>query len=310
MSQFQLAAADHIYKLHQDKQHLLAIQALIKLVQAENPHARFPTKDAYLVSAAAARLANQLALAAMQKSDPHHSFDAAITYLRHALSIPLLSIQLQAVTLNNLAIYYSRTRQPNKALRCLQRIARYGPQLNAESDKDDGEGDSIDIHARLNLTTVLADLGRHTEALEMAQEAVAVLEQRSCVDSSLMSAAYYNLAVQQERLGSKCGCKQSYRSALERARRSSSGKSSQMADFISDIYEKKDNFHPAVRGNSSDHRQSSRHPRRKGMTLSNYGGESDSNMLPCSIAEIRQKGSDEPGRALNLEEVFNGSSQG
>ena len=77
---------------------------------------------------------------------------------------------------------------------------RRGPRRGAA----EGSEDDIRVHVALNLTAVLADLGRHREALEMAHEAVEDLrrdaaERGEAPQASLLSAAYHNLAVQQER---------------------------------------------------------------------------------------------------------------
>ncbi len=229
-----LAAHDQLATLAKHGDHQRVLSALAAITDAEQrTAARAPT------ARAAARLANQLALAAMQDShSTSYSLDAAHAYLRLALALPALPVALQAVSLNNLAIFYSRTAQPHKALRCLQRVSRYGPLSGGGAAAGGGAGanddDDVEVHVALNLTTVLADLGRHPEALEMAQEAVAVLERRAAPDAGLMSAAYYNLAVQQERLGSKSGFRSSYRAALSQARRSGAGggDNSQMAEFI------------------------------------------------------------------------------
>ena len=68
---------------------------------------------------------------------------------------------LRAVTLNNAGIYYARTGNPAAALRCLERVGSQGGAVVE---------DDVSVHVTLNMTTVLADLGRHGEALEKAQE--------------------------------------------------------------------------------------------------------------------------------------------
>eukprot|EP00966_Prymnesium_polylepis_P018138 418588-Prymnesium_polylepis.1 len=97
------------------------------------------------------------------------------------------------------------------------------------------------------MSTVLADLGRHHEALDAAQEAIRVLTANmvstqapaepfakraspSAVDASLLSAAYHNLAVQQERLGATQVHVHSYRAAALQARRN--GAAPAVIDFM------------------------------------------------------------------------------
>merc|ERR1739841_109942 len=92
--------------------------------------------------------------------------ESAYTYLKWALKAPHASPALRAVTLNNAGIYYARTGNPPAALRCLERVGRQGGVVVE---------DDVSVHVRLNMTTVLADLGRHGDALEMAQEAVRTL---------------------------------------------------------------------------------------------------------------------------------------
>ena len=150
-------------------------------------------------------------------------------YLKWALKAPRPSPALRAVTLNNAGIYYARTGQPQAALRCLERVGKQGGVVVE---------DDVSVHVMLNMTTVLADLGRHDEALEMAQEAVRTLTRAEragkTTDSSLLSAAYHNLAVQQERLGSSKGHVRSYRAAMLQARKS--GQKNPMQNFMEQAY--------------------------------------------------------------------------
>ena len=140
--------------------------------------------------------------------------NAAYAYLKWALKAPHASPALRAVTFNNAGIYYARTGQSQAALRCLERVGKQGGAVVE---------DDVSVHVKLNMTTVLADLGRHAEALEMAQEAVRTLKRAEHtgkpMDSSLLSAAYHNLGVQQERLGSTKGHVRSYRAAIAEAKR-------------------------------------------------------------------------------------------
>ena len=156
--------------------------------------------EAVQAAAVAVRLCNELALFCMREASEANQLDASYAYLKWALKAPHASPALRAVTLNNAGIYYARTGQPQAALRCLERVGKQGGVVVE---------DDVSVHVMLNMTTVLADLGRHDEALEMAQEAVRTLTRAEragkTTDSSLLSAAYHNLAVQQERLGSSKG---------------------------------------------------------------------------------------------------------
>eukprot|EP00965_Chrysotila_dentata_P138328 4575255-Pleurochrysis_carterae.AAC.2 len=263
-----------VQALHQDGQHEEALRCINSILAEAQATSGRHSLEAANAAGAAARLCNELALASMQRGTPAFSLDASYAYLQHAMHMPLTNRSLQAVTLNNLSIYYVRTGHPHRALRCLHRVLRQGP-LGATED-------SVQAHAALNLTSVLADLGRHEEALEMAQHAVRLLEQNSngspdpslmCAPCSVLShiqrkaryrsrcylgqvssfcmacadllhdfalaprcAAYHNLAVQQERFGSTRGYVLSYRHALLQAKRSEAARSSQMYSFIQDAY--------------------------------------------------------------------------
>ena len=170
------------------------------------------------ISLAGARLCNELALSSMQRGAAAFSFDAAFEYLQRAMRMPDVSLALRAVTLNNLSIYYARTGQPHAALRCLQRVVK---QSSTAAHADD-----VSVHVALNLTTVLADLGRHREALETAHGAVRSLTERARPptgvgasgaparpDASLLSAAHPQPRGAQERLGHTQGQIASYKSA-------------------------------------------------------------------------------------------------
>ena len=188
--------------------------------------------EAVQTAAAAVRLCNELALSCMRDASSAEHLDSAYAYLKWALKAPHASPALRAVTLNNAGIYYARTNNPQAALRCLERVGRQGGVVVE---------DDVSVHVTLNMTTVLADLGRHAEALEKAQEAVRTLTRAERAgkptDASLLSAAYHNLAVQQERLGNKKGHVRSYRAAVLQARKGTSGGGkSQMTNFMEQAY--------------------------------------------------------------------------
>ena len=188
--------------------------------------------EAVQAAAAAVRLCNELALTCMRDAATASQLDSAYSYLKWALKAPHASPALRAVTLNNAGIYYARTNNPQAALRCLERVGRQGGVVVE---------DDVSIHVTLNMTTVLADLGRHQEALEKAQEAVKTLTRAERAgkptDASLLSAAYHNLAVQQERLGNKKGHVRSYRAAVLQARKThGGGAKTQMATFMEQAY--------------------------------------------------------------------------
>jgi hypothetical protein len=195
------------------------------------------------VASAAVRLCNELALMCMQKGSPGFSFQAAFDYLQHAFNIPSASMVLQAVTLNNLSIYYSRTGQPQRALRCLLRVLKQAAAASKSASSGESVEDNVSVHAALNMTSVLAELGRHREALDMAQQALrsvtAVAAGRGeQPEASLLCAALHNLAVQQERLGSMHGHVGTYRAAMLAARKGRDGLNDPMAAFLADTYEK------------------------------------------------------------------------
>ena len=188
--------------------------ALSSIQEYLAPYSKAVSVEALQAAATAVRLCNELALTCMRDAASPAQLDAAYNYLKWALKAPHTSPALRAVTFNNAGIYYARTGQPQAALRCLERVGKQGGMIVE---------DDVSVHVKLNMTTVLADLGRHGEALEMAQEAVRALSRAEragrVTDSSLLSAAYHNLAVQQERLGSTKGHVRSYRNAMLQARK-------------------------------------------------------------------------------------------
>ncbi len=216
-----------------------AALALIDTSLASLGEARTPSIIA--AAATAVRLANELALGCMRDpavtgSDPSaDQLEAAYGYLKWALKVPHASPALRAVTLNNAGIYYTHTGQPEAALRCLERVSKSSPGVVLEDD--------VSVHVCLNMTTVLAALGRHAEALAKAQQAVRTLTRtertsaRSGVkaDPSLLSAAYHNLAVQQERLGSSTAHVRSHKAAAVQARRSGE-RGRPMASYMEHAY--------------------------------------------------------------------------
>ena len=192
------AGADEIVALHREARHEEALAAIMEPLTGKDSRAADQTDQAV-------RLLNELALASMQRGAACFSFEAAFAYLRRAQKLLNVSPALKAVTLNNLSIYHSRTHQPHAAERCLQRALELIGGV-ARPHGAHADGDDISVHICLNLTTVLADIGRHRDSLSMAQQAVKALgrQKKPSAGSTLpdptvqlASAAYYNLAVQQ-----------------------------------------------------------------------------------------------------------------
>ena len=220
--------ADEIVALHGEARHEEALAATMDTLTGLSDRSRGDGTAEQ--TAAAVRLLNELALASMQRGAASFSFKAAHAYLRRAQKLSVAP-GLEAVTLNNLSIYHSRTQQPHAAQRCLQRALELVDGA-ARARGSQPDSDDISVHVCLNLTTVLADVGRHQDSLAMAQQAVKALgrQKRQSPDATqldptiqLASAAYYNLAVQQERLRTGhggAGFAQSYRTAIAEARRS------------------------------------------------------------------------------------------
>ena len=226
--------ADEIVALHGEARHEEALAATMDTLTGLSGRSRGDGTAEQ--TAAAVRLLNELALASMQRGAASFSFKAAHAYLLRAQKLPVAP-GLEAVTLNNLSIYHSRTQQPHAAQRCLQRALELVDGA-ARARVSQPDSDDISVHVCLNLTTVLADVGRHQDSLAMAQQAVKALkalgrQKRQSPDAAqldptiqLASAAYYNLAVQQERLrtghggAGGAGFAQSYRTAIAEARRS------------------------------------------------------------------------------------------
>lgn len=225
MTEAQLARAA---ELARGGQHAAALEHIAQFLA---PFEKAPVSvDAVQVAAVAVRLCNELSLSCMRDAASPDQLESAYSYLKWALKAPHASPALRAVTLNNAAIYYARTNNPTAALRCLERVGKQGGMVVE---------DDVSVHVTLNMTTVLADLGRHAEALEKAQEAVRMLTRAERAgrpaDPSLLSAAYHNLAVQQERLGHSKGHVRSYRAAVLHARKGGA-KSQPMASFMEQAY--------------------------------------------------------------------------
>lgn len=238
-----LGIAPTAISLHRAGRHSDAVRAIGSLVREQSIiHGRGATETVRVVSAAA-RLCNELALMSMQKGTPGFSFQAAFDYLQHALNLPSAPMALQAVTLNNFSIYYSRIGQPQRALRCLLRVLKQGTPLAKSALCAETVEDNVSVHAALNMTSILAELGRHREAFDMAQQALHSVTAGAAYrgeqpDASLLCAALHNLAVQQERLGSTHGHVSTYRAAMLAAKKGKVDIKDPMAAFLADSYEK------------------------------------------------------------------------
>ena len=166
------------------------------------------------------RLCNELALICIQRDAAElHAAHAYLDWACRTSATHSAPIALRAVTLNTAGIYFMRSGAPEVALRCLASAITAGGS-NATDD--------ITIHASLNMTTALAEMDRHDEALDTAEEVVRLLAgprspTRVPPDPSLLSAAHHNLAVQQQRMGLSETAIQSYRAAAKAARKSSAG---------------------------------------------------------------------------------------
>jgi hypothetical protein len=240
------------------------------------------------------RMVNELALSCMRDAGQSAQLDQAYAYLKWALKAPHATPALRAVTLNNAGIYYARTGNPAAALRCLERVGSQGGAVVE---------DDVSVHVTLNMTTVLADLGRHGEALEKAQEAVRSLTRAERagrpVDASLLSAAYHNLAVQQERVGNARGHVRSYRAAVLQARRGG-GKSQSMASFMEQAYS-----HARTRANKSPPLL------RTGASAPGVRGPSGRPALPpishASQPRSKPRGAASKGSLVSVDDVYSGA---
>ena len=156
------------------------------------------------------RLCNELALSCMQpdklKLGPAHDYLASAASRMTSES----AMALRAVTLNSLGIYFMRSEQPQVALRCFDCVRQIG---------GGGAKDDVNLHALLNTTTVLSELGRDAESLRAAEAAVRIVERGHTMDPSLESAAFHNLAVASQRVGAGQIAIKSFRAALRNSRR-------------------------------------------------------------------------------------------
>ena len=154
------------------------------------------------------RLCNELALICMQP-DAMRLTDAHEYLAWASRNTSASSVMLRSVTLNSLGIYFMRSGEPQTSLRCLNCVVKIG-RTSAE--------DGVYIHALLNMTTVLAELGRHVESLHVAKHVIRILakgRKNYSTESSLHSAAFHNLAVALQRAGKSQSAVRSFRAAAQ-----------------------------------------------------------------------------------------------
>ena len=319
-----MPATDSIIVLHREGRHDEALAAVLQTVPTESPDV---SREAALAVAAASRLLNGLpmsldprttsrcsvgllltpsgpshgtefALNSMQRGSPHCSFEAALSYLSCAQKLPT-SPALKAVTLNNLSIYYSRTHQPQKALRCLQRVTKQEQAASVTRPRSsDGADDDVSLHVSLNLTTVLAEMGRHRDALATAQQAVKALRLSATrPDPSLASAAYHNLGCAQERMRGGSGFVRSYRAAVAEAKRGGAG-SSAMCAYVEKQYEQAQSRAQMARAHSA----APRAPARRGASARPPA----SPQLPPTASLPRPASSASAARLSTVEQLYAG----
>lgn len=133
-------------------------------------------------------LCNSLGMSYLERSD----FPLALDMLRKAEVLAEANEYSRAVTLNNLACYYRRIGKTRTALKFLERALKLGVE-------------SVDAH--LNICAVLSQMGKHTQAVEHAMQAVILLQEQT-IDrltnsttedrSSVLAIAFHNLAVEFE----------------------------------------------------------------------------------------------------------------
>ena len=166
------ASHTHVADLSARGKHEEARNALSHMLATERVASGVHSPEYRQALASATRLCNELALGAMERTSRQRSgdgFDVALGYLRKALALGTGTPPLQALTLNNLAVYYNGTGQPRQALRCLQRTRRMCRRPDDDERAElDAPDDDVSTHALLNMTTVLAALGRHHEAMQVA----------------------------------------------------------------------------------------------------------------------------------------------
>lgn len=129
-------------------------------------------------------------------------------------------MRLRATTFNNLACHYRREGKLRTALSYLEKAERL-----------ESGGDSVGIPDRgaathLNMCAVLSQLGRHSDALQHAQEALRIVEglmaggagadeQPSSNAATMYAIACHNLGVEQEYLQQYEACLDTYLQGLE-----------------------------------------------------------------------------------------------
>ena len=147
------------------------------------------------------RACNSIALALIKGMYGTRDLNAADTYLKWCLSVPLVSPALRACTLNNRAIYWSQSGRNEEALRCLQRSETIQSKAMSDSKWASGDDDDVSLHITLNWTTVLTNLGRHEEALDKAKRGMGMaiaIARAAPANIELLEAAKHNYTVARE----------------------------------------------------------------------------------------------------------------
>lgn len=160
-------------KLQRDGKYLEALEVMERALVLRQHFFGTESPHVWQACRTVAELCNLLAMTLLQDEKFKHCFEllkkAEILSQRHEES--------KAVTYNNLACYYRRKGKLKASLNYLQLALK----LEKQSDKTAFAGSRADTH--LNLCAVLSQLGRHSSALEQAQQALILLQEELFSDN-------------------------------------------------------------------------------------------------------------------------------
>ena len=108
------------------------------------------------------------------------SFQMALDLLKKAEVLSKNNLRLKAITCNNMACYYSRTKKVRSAVNFLESALTIEYKQLKEVEDSEGFEAALLIDnpsdAHLNLCVSLSDLGRHEQALQNAMQALVFIQ--------------------------------------------------------------------------------------------------------------------------------------
>eukprot|EP01029_Cantina_marsupialis_P000343 TRINITY_DN10278_c0_g1_i1.p1 TRINITY_DN10278_c0_g1~~TRINITY_DN10278_c0_g1_i1.p1 ORF type:complete len:735 (+),score=243.06 TRINITY_DN10278_c0_g1_i1:112-2316(+) len=179
--------------LQKQGRYLEALEFMEKGLVLRNHLFGIDSKESLAACKTVAELCNLLAMTYLQQED----YKMVVDLLEKANLLTKDRIEAgYATTLNNFACYYRRVGKLSIALNYLQKVLR----IEVKLERQDNHADT-----HLNLTAILSQMGKHTEALEHAQAALIMLQEEimstpepSLDRVSVLVIAYHNMGSEQE----------------------------------------------------------------------------------------------------------------